>query len=184
MKKLIKKIKDTLSILSSSKGFTLLELLVVVLIIGILAGIALPQYQYSVMKTKYMRMADIARVIKDAQERYYLVNNQYAKHFSDLDIGFDVEDIEEQDTGYEHGNIGDISIQLFTSQAEVFWMKNNEYYMMYSLRLDNKDIWGGARAMCAAYPGSGENGKKICNSFPNARNCVDNASVRYSCRIY
>ena len=36
----------------NKKGFTLLELLVVVLIIGILAGIALPQYRFAVEKTR------------------------------------------------------------------------------------------------------------------------------------
>lgn len=176
--------------MKNKKGFTLLELLVVVLIIGILAGIALPQYRYSVMKTKYMRMADMARVIKDAQERYFLAHGNYAKNFSDLDIDYTLEDIDpvidEDDLIGEAGIIDDIVIQLYTTQAMVYWMKNDDLYMMYSLKLDNAkaNMWGGARAVCAAYPDSGENGKKICNSFPGAWNCTDVPSFnRYSCRI-
>ena len=74
MKKLVNKIKDTLSILSSSKGFTLLELLVVVLIIGILAGIALPQYEKSVEKTRLAEALLNISALQRGIDAYTLAN--------------------------------------------------------------------------------------------------------------
>lgn len=68
------------------RGFTLIELLVVVLIIGILAGVALPQYEKAVMKSRYSNLMATVNALGAAEEAYYMATGQYTNDFEALDI--------------------------------------------------------------------------------------------------
>ena len=58
-------------------GFTLLEVLVVIVIIGTLASIAIPMYTTAVEKSISAEGVEILRVLREAQERYKLTHGGF-----------------------------------------------------------------------------------------------------------
>ena len=69
-----------------NKGFTLIEILMVVLIIGILAAIAMPKYITAVDKAKMARYETMVKSISDARRRLALVKEDWNYNFTELDI--------------------------------------------------------------------------------------------------
>ncbi len=68
------------------RGFTLMELMIVVVIVGILSGVAFPAYKAYVDRAKRTEGKAFLMEIAARQERYYFDNNSYAT--SAVNLGY------------------------------------------------------------------------------------------------
>ena len=78
--------KKGIRLFTGKGGFTLLELLMVMIIIGILATLAVPQYLRFIEKSRASEAVGVLGAVKTAEGLYKLEHGSYAGALGDLDI--------------------------------------------------------------------------------------------------
>lgn len=173
----------------NGKGFTLIELLVVVLIIGILASVALPQYQAAVAKSRLSTVMSQVKTLKQVAEVFYMANGYYPNDtWESLDFdwpgctmigagicrkGNVVLDL------FSQGNGGRIDVAGYT-------LNGNDVINSYGMYLDNSPQKG--QIYCGARDND-EIANKVCKSLGGSTyvkgNCTVAGNLGYkTCNIY
>lgn len=80
--------------INKKKGFTLLEMMVVVIIIGVLVYISVPMYEKVVQQSSVSDALHNMNMFSEAQSKYFMMNGAYADSLSKLETPLKSEDDE------------------------------------------------------------------------------------------
>ncbi|MDZ7770754.1 MAG: type IV pilin protein [Woeseiaceae bacterium] len=117
------------------QGITLLELMIVVVIIGIMATIAYPNYRDYAARAKRNEARAALLQIATNQERHYLQNNTYTADMTDL--GFGAASNVVTDTGSYRINVDAASANDFTATA-TYLNADNEAGKCATFQIDGR----------------------------------------------
>ena len=108
--------------MKNEQAFTLIELLVVVLIIGILAAVALPQYQKAVEKSKATQALTMLKSVYQAAEAYKMANGDYPTQFDELAVEIPwtgTQQLQDSQLADKRSN-GEWTLELFNNGSIVY----------------------------------------------------------------
>ncbi len=170
------RIQYGMTALLNNGGFTLIELLVVVLIIGILAAVAVPQYNKAVEKSRLAQARVMLETIYKARDLCYLQygqNNEKEcgivdyenRETNNLLLNMDIELPGEILYGVENCISNGGSSEAVCVQTKDWEFGSNEAGLWYAARIKNGEVayslegklqqcWNGTETFCTSLCGS------------------------------
>lgn len=144
-------------------GFTLIELLVVVLIIGILAAVAVPQYELAVEKSRISEVISITKAVEQAADVHVLGSGYDDISFWGRNAALDIDVNASMQCSPQYQDLCDskyFNYQGYCDTAGCRWLayRLSYPYVLWGERLPTETAW---RHFCEA---DEESGNKIAHS--------------------
>lgn len=139
----------------NNHGFSLIELMIAVAIVGVLAAVAIPAYHNHINRSRQAEAAQTLLQIKTSQERYYALNDEYASSIKSLD-GFASAVVGPPDYYYDKTTAADsyyrfsitgANTEIYTAKAEGDLNKDDAWTDCWQIKQDDRepsDCSGGA----------------------------------------
>ncbi len=145
-----------------NRAFTLIELLVVVLIIGILAAVALPQYEKAVEKARMTEAIMAVEKISQAQQIYKMANGTYTRNIEELDTGYVGEGVKYCGTinGIATSNFHLMASNCEGEQSDIALVAKYKSGIVYSLAINTS-----GQRICHAYTSVSNYEKQLCQAW-------------------
>ena len=120
------------------KGFTLLELLIVVVIIGVLATFAIPQFLKATERARYGKAQNTISLISQGVKMYYADTGDFTNNIAAIDPYVEINAQQDADKDWNY-SINGSAASSYTVEAS----RNGGSYGGNDVTLTQDNVWGG-----------------------------------------